>query len=82
MNRFRLNLESQRFIQSDTGMDCSLIANSDVAVIDKNIEKHTDAVLKPALSVGNISPRGSVYLMLKRFFTDSKINEKLAKIAP
>lgn len=82
MSRFKLNKDSIRFIQSDTGMDSSFIANSDTAVIDNLIEKYINTKLKPNLNVGNISPRGSVYLMLKRFFTECFVNSKLNKIKP
>lgn len=82
MRKFELNKDSIRYIQSDTGMDRSFIANSDTSVIDKNIEKHINATLRPDLIVGNISPRGSVYLMLRRFFTERFVNSKLAKIRP
>lgn len=81
MNKFRLNNESERFIHADTGMDSTFIAKSDIATVDKNIEDYTDAVLKPSLTVGHVSPRGSVYLILKRFFTQSEINAGITKIA-
>lgn len=80
MNTFKLNPISLKYIHADTGMDGRFIANADTSVIDRNIEKRSGSKLKPALFIGNISPRGSVYLMLKRFFTDNFINGKLKKI--
>lgn len=82
MKRFELNKKSLRSILEDTGMDSSYIANSDTAVIDENIEKLKNVKLKPVISIGNLSPRGSVYLMLKRFFTSNQINSDLARIKP
>lgn len=80
MNAFKLNSTSLKFIQADTGMDSNYIANTDIAMIDSNIEKRAKCILEPSLSLGNLSPRGSVYLMLRRFFTDKFINRKLARI--
>lgn len=80
MNRFRLNGKTLKSILADTGMDESFIANADTTLIDQHIEKHKKTKLKPALSIGNQSARGSVYLMFKRFFTKEEINSGIAAI--
>lgn len=82
MKRFELNSESLRSIHNLTGMDAMSIAHADVSVVDTNIEKKIGAPLKPAFSIGNLTPRGSVYLMFKRFFSEEQINSQLDKIKP
>lgn len=80
MNDFRLNEDTLRTIQATTGMDASFISESDISVIDCNIEKKTGKTLEPAISFAGLNPRGSVYLMFKRFFTSKEIDEQLAAI--
>lgn len=82
MKSFELNRESLQSIHNLTGMDAMTIARTDVSVIDTNIEKRTGKKLKPAISIGNLSSRGSVYLMFKRFFSKEEIESQLDKIKP
>lgn len=80
MNKFRLNVDTLKTIQATTGMDASFISESDVSVVERNIEKKTGKKLQPAISLAGLNPRGSVYLMFKRFFTNEEIDGKLAAI--
>lgn len=82
MLRFRLNSKSKKGIHSTTGMDADIIANTDVNVIDSNIESYADVELKPATKIGGLLSRGSVYLMFQRFFTNNEIEHQLSKIKP
>lgn len=82
MKSFELNRESLRSIHNLTGMDAMTIARTDVSVIDTNIEKRNGIKLRPAIAIGNLTSRGSVYLMFKRFFSKAEIESKLDKIRP
>lgn len=63
-------------------MDAMTIARTDVSVIDANIEKKTGKPLTPAVTIGNLTSRGSVYLMFKRFFSKEEIDTRLDRIKP
>lgn len=80
MNKFRLNEDTLKTIHATTGMDASFISKSDVSVVERNIEKKTGKKLQFAISLAGLNPRGSVYLMFKRFFTNEEIDNKLASI--
>lgn len=80
MKKFKLNAKTLKSILVDTGMDESFIANADTALIDHHIEKLKKTKLTPALTIGNLSARGSVYLMFKRFFTKKEINSGIMAI--
>lgn len=80
MNKFRLNEDTLKTIQATTGMDASFISKSDVSVIERNIENKTGKKLQPVISLAGLNPRGSVYLMFKRFFTEEEIDSRLAAI--
>lgn len=82
MSRFKLNKETRSDIFSATGMDVEKIINSDISVVDSNIEEHIHHKLKPAFNLGGLLSRGSVYLMLNRYFTRSYIDRQLARIKP
>lgn len=75
-----MNTNTMRTIHAGTGMEASDISQSDISVVDDNIEKFTGRRLEPATSFAGLSPRGSVYLMFKRFFTRQEIDEKLLSI--
>lgn len=82
MKSFELNNESLRSIHDLTGMDAMTISLSDVSEVDANIEKKTGKTLMPTFSIGNLTSRGSVYLMFKRIFTSAEIDSKLDRIKP
>lgn len=82
MKGFRLNKETLRSIQASTGMDAAVISHSDISDIEMNIENRIGSPLKPAVSVGGLSPRGSVYLMFNRLISSSQINKALRSIKP
>lgn len=63
-------------------MDAMTIARADVSEIDANIEKKTGKTLIPAIAIGNLISRGSVYLMFRRFFSRAEIDRQLDKIKP
>lgn len=80
MAAFRLNEDTQKAIRTSTGMDTSFISKTDVDIVDQNIERHTGKKLTPAVSLAGIIPRGSVYLMFNRLFTNKEIDSKLAAV--
>lgn len=80
MIKFRLNEDTLKNIHATTGMDASFISESDVSIVERNIEKKTGKKLEPAISLAGLNPRGSVYLMFKRFLTNEDIDSKLAAI--
>ncbi len=82
MGKFRLNNRTKSEIYSSTGMDSDFIANADVSVIDSRIENLHHTKLKPATLIGGLLSRGSVYLMFKRFFTKTEIEQQLSRIRP
>lgn len=63
-------------------MDAKTIARTDVSEVDANIERKICNILKPTFSIGNLTSRGSVYLMFKRFFSKEEIDSQLARIKP
>ncbi len=80
MMGFKLNKRTLNSIRTVTGLDSTVIANTDIMKIDKAIESRNKRSLKPALSLGGIQPRGSVYLMFDRLFTSKEIEQGLAEI--
>jgi len=82
MNQFKLNNETLRHIHAVTGMDARDISMSDVSTVDKFIEKRKGQSLKPAINLGGLSPRGSVYLMFNRFITRKEIDRQIDHIKP
>lgn len=79
---FKLNKETKEFVYSTTGMDVEKIIYSDISEVDSAIEKHTNKKLKPALTLGGLFSRGSVYLMMNRYFTRKYVDHQLSKIKP
>lgn len=82
MINFRLDRETLENIETATGFDSKVISDTDVFTIDKNIEKLSGKRLQPALSIGGLLPRGSVYLMFNRLFTSHDINKGIDRIKP
>ena len=82
MKGFSLNSATLDTIQASTGLEMSAIVKSDLSAIESHVEKQIGTILKPALNVGNLQARGSVYLMFKRLFTAKEIDCKLDKIKP
>ncbi len=77
---FKLNSKTKESIHASTGMNVDFIANSDIETIDNKIESKIGKKLSFSTTIGGLIPRGSVYLMFKRFFTKEEIERKLAKI--
>lgn len=80
MNKFTLNNETLQRIHTVTGLDARDISTSDVGKVDSFIEKRKGTVLSPAVNVGGLSPRGSVYLMFSRFLTQKEIDRRIDSI--
>jgi hypothetical protein len=80
MNRFRLNKATIENIRTNVGLDVSTISDSDISTIDAHIEQRKKKRLSPALEVGGVSPRGSVFLMFNRVFTSKEIDSRLSRI--
>ncbi len=80
MSMFKLNNKTKESIYTSTGMDVDFIAKADIETIDSNIESHIGKKLSFSTTIGGLLPRGSVYLMFKRFFTKEEIDQKLSKI--
>lgn len=80
MMNFRLNNKTKRTISSTLGIDFDTLAKTDIDVIDKQIEERNNVRLKPAINLGGLSPRGSVYLMFERLITREEIDNGLSKI--
>lgn len=80
MRKFKLNKRTKQDILSATGMDVDMIINSDISVVDSNIEERISRKLTPAFKLGGLFSRGSVYLMLNRYFSRNFIDRQLAKI--
>lgn len=80
MNRFELNNATLDSIRASVGMDVSGISDSDVLTVDRAIETRTKRPLIPAMTVGDISPRGSVYLMYNRTFSAKEIDNAIDRI--
>lgn len=77
---FKLNNKTKESIYASTGMKADLIANTDIDIIDSNIESRIGKKLTFSTLVGGLIPRGSVYLMFERFFTSKEIDKKLSNI--
>lgn len=77
---FKLNNKTKESIYASTGMKADLIANTDIEIIDSNIESRIGKKLTFSTLVGGLIPRGSVYLMFERFFTSKEIDKKLSNI--
>lgn len=82
MKGFKLNKRTLDSVRAVTGLDSTVIANTDIMKIDKDIEKRNKKSLKSALTLGGLQPRGSVYLMFDRLFTSKEIEQGLAEIRP
>ena len=82
MFSFLLNKATKDAIKVATGLDASAISGSDISVIEETIERRTNTTLEEAISIGGLQPRGSVYLMLHRFFTAKEVDARLEKIKP
>ncbi len=82
MKGFKLNKRTLDSVRAVTGLDSTVIANTDIMKIDKDIEKRNKKSLKSALTLGGLQPRGSVYLIFDRLFTSKEIEQGLAEIRP
>lgn len=80
MKQFKLSEQTKKSIEKTTGLNYETIVNSDVAEIDRKIEKKTGKKLRFSTHVGGLQPRGSVYLMLNRFITAKDINRSIDRI--
>lgn len=77
---FKLNKETKKSVYASTGMDVDFIAKADINTIDTNIEARIHKKLSFSTFIGGLLPRGSVYLMFKRFITGKEVERKLSKI--
>lgn len=82
MKEFKLNNKTAESIFQTTGMSVEEIANADVLTVDNSIQKQIDRKLTPAIELGGLLSRGSVYFMFDRFFTEKDINNGIASIHP
>ena len=80
MRSFKLNNRTKESIHVGTGMSTDFIANTDIDMIDSNIESRIGKKLTFSTVIGGLIPRGSVYLMFQRFFSREEIDRKLSKI--
>ncbi len=82
MKGFRLNDRTAESICHATGMSVEEIAGADVSAVDDAIQRKIDRELTPAVDLGGVLPRGSVYLMFDRFLTKTDINKGISAIRP
>lgn len=80
MRSFKLNNKTKESIHANTGMSTDFISNTDIDKIDSNIESRIGKKLTFSTVIGNLIPRGSVYLMFNRFFSREEIDRKLSGI--
>jgi len=82
MKEFKLNIKTAESIFKTTGLSLDEIANADVLTVDDAIQTKIDRKLTPAVDLGGLQPRGSVYLMFKRFLTKNDIDKGISAIIP
>lgn len=80
MKRFTLNNETLQRIHAVTGMDAHDISTSDVGKVNLFIEKHKKKSLIPAISIGDLFMRVSIYLALRRFIHKKDIDCQIDRI--